>query len=335
MDDLQQVRDRHDALPDPAPETITQARARLTAHMRQVPSRKRSWRPAWRLGLAGAAATALLAAAVAVGVGTGGDRPGGQPPAQLRPVANAQDLASNAAIKAAAQHDPMPKPHQWAYSKTLSAQTNEDGGDWLRGTPKVKHTWEMWHRIDDWGFADYPDGKLKLHKGSERRVSYQDIFSLPQDPDALLAEVYKRVTAGGTREPLPGAGSGITKPGAMGDEERNMYAFFYIHASMWDTVLPAKLRAAMYGALAKIPGVGYEARAVDLAKRPGVTFYRLQNGYQRDEIFIDPNTYEYLGARSIVVKDHKEMGVNVKKGDIISWASLLKAVIVDRPGQRP
>ncbi|GAA2398590.1 hypothetical protein GCM10010191_01670 [Actinomadura vinacea] len=105
MHDLQQMRERHDGQPDPAPETIAQARARLTAHMRQArPPRKRSW----RLGLVGVAAMALLATGVVAAVGTGEDRPGGQPTAEPRPVANAQDLAGNAAIKAAAQPDPMP-----------------------------------------------------------------------------------------------------------------------------------------------------------------------------------------------------------------------------------
>ncbi|GAA2398597.1 hypothetical protein GCM10010191_01680 [Actinomadura vinacea] len=69
----------------------------------------------------------------------------------------------------------------------------------------------------------------------------------------------------------------------MGDEERNENAFSYIAASMHDSALPAKLRAAMYGAMAKIPDVRYEPRASDLEGRPGVTRYRQGGDLHRPE----------------------------------------------------
>ncbi|MEV5749996.1 CU044_5270 family protein [Actinoallomurus sp. NPDC052308] len=339
MDDLHQIRDRHDALSDPAPETIAQVRARLTAHMRETPARKPLRKPAWRragglgLGLAAAATSAVLLTALAGGGGSGEDRKLGQPSVRLRPVANAQDLASNAAVLAAAEKEAMPKPHQWAYTKTLAVEY-KDGGGYLRGAaPKVGKPVESWHRVDDWGYADYRNGMLTVHKGFEGQVPYQEILALPQNPDELLAHVYKTVTKGGTAEPGLQRPKGA-KPVPMGDEERNQYAFMYITGAMWDSVVPAKLRAALYGALAKIPDVGYEARATDLAKRPGVTLYHEQGGYLRSEIFIDPKTYEYLGEREIAVKDHKQMGENLKKGDIVSWSSKLKATIVDQPGRR-
>ncbi|MEU4549076.1 hypothetical protein [Nonomuraea dietziae] len=43
MDELQQLRDRHDALPDPAPQSIAEARGRLATRMHQSPARNRSW----------------------------------------------------------------------------------------------------------------------------------------------------------------------------------------------------------------------------------------------------------------------------------------------------
>ncbi|MFC9975158.1 CU044_5270 family protein [Spirillospora sp. NPDC127200] len=337
MDDLQQLRDRHDALPTPAPETVTWARDRLTAHMRQAPAESgtRSRRPArglgLGLGLVGAAAAAALAVTLAGG-GTGEERPDRPATAaQLRPVANAQDLASNAAIKAAAASAPAFGPRQWAYMKSLSAQTAVDGGPYLRGKPKKTHTSEVWSRLDDWGYADYRDGKLALHKGSERGVDYRDILSLPTDPNQILARVYQRI---GTTGMGPGRRT-VTKT----EEERHGEAFIWIETAMRDSVLPPRLRAALYGAMAEIPGVGYEPGSHDLAGRRGVTLYHLQGGYRRDEIFIDPDTYEYLGARSIVVRDQKvgsaELGESrVRKGDIITWGSVLKAAVVDRPGQR-
>ncbi|MBO2458347.1 CU044_5270 family protein [Actinomadura violacea] len=316
MDDLHEVRTRHDALADPAPQTVARARARLETHMQGTRARKRSRRPVWGVGLAAAAAAAVVAATVvANGGGEGGG--GGTAPLRLRTVASAQDLAGNAALVAAAGPDASPGPRQWGYLKTLALRTATDGSPWFRpGDRKVTSTTEVWSRADDWGYADFQHGKLKLHKGSEREVDYRAVLALPRDPARLLAGVYR--AAGGETT-----------------AERNTNAFMYIEASMRDSAVPAKLRAAMYGALAKVPGVGYEATAHDLAGRKGVTLYRLQGDYLRDEIFIDPKTYEYLGARAIAVKDHKAEGEDMKKGDIITWYSNLATGVVDQAGQRP
>ncbi|MFC7587213.1 hypothetical protein ACFQYP_28450 [Nonomuraea antimicrobica] len=117
---------------------------------------------------------------------------------------------------------------------------------------------------------------------------------------------------------------------------RDRQAFQTIAMGMMDTALPAALRAAMYGAMAEIPGVRYEAKATDLLKRQGITLYHVLDGYLRDEIFINPKTYEYLGYRTIVVKDHRDEPFDtMKKGEIHNWDALVKAAIVDKAGQRP
>jgi hypothetical protein len=137
--------------------------------------------------------------------------------------------------------------------KNLSVQTKVDGGEWLRGIPDVTVTSETWHRVDDGALAHNHNGKLEVTKGDDLG-NYQDILALPLDPDALLAHVYKTVTVHGSREP---GKAGVPMPAW----ERDQYAFMFIRASMWDTVLPPKLRAALYGAMAKIPDVRYEAHA--------------------------------------------------------------------------
>ena len=109
-----------------------------------------------------------------------------------------------------------------------------------------------------------------------------------------------------------------------------------IAMGMRDAALPPRLRAAMYGAMAKIPGVRYEARSADLLKRRGITLYHVLDGYLRDEIFVNPKTYAYLGYRTIVVKDHKDGPfATMKKGEIHNWDALIKAAVVDKAGQRP
>ncbi|MGN9844314.1 CU044_5270 family protein [Nonomuraea sp. H19] len=363
MDELRQLRERHDALPDPSPRSVDQARTRLSAHMskpaarRVLAARRLPVRPLWGIGLAGAGAAAILMASM-VGNGALPTAPPDQataqhtkestPPPQelrLRTVANARDLADNAAALAAADGGTTPAPTQWAYLKSLTAETRTDGGEWLTGFPKKTATHELWRRADDKRFASIENGKLKVYKGSEFEVAYPFLLSLPTDPGALLDRVNEQIEAEAVRlqesqyERLKQRlGDERKAKQALGPpastEVKRMWAFQYIAQGMRDAVLPAKLRAAMYGAMARIPGVKYEARASDLARRKGVTLYRVHSGYLRDEIFIDPKTYAYLGYRTIAVRDHDKDFFTVKKGQITGWDAVLETALVDQAGRR-
>jgi hypothetical protein len=62
-------------------------------------------------------------------------------------------------------------------------------------------------------------------------------------------------------------------------------------------------------------------------------------GYFRQEIVIDPNTYTYMGFKDVVIKDHAMVGTDgtryVKVGHVMGWGALLGSAIVDKPGQLP
>ncbi|MGI5207051.1 hypothetical protein ACQEU6_36440 [Spirillospora sp. CA-108201] len=76
-------------------------------------------------------------------------------------------------------------------------------------------------------------------------------------------------------------------------------------------------------------------RPADLGRRRGVTLYRVEDGYLRSEIFIDPKTYAYLGFRVIAVKDRREPGLlPVKQGQITGWGALTVSSFVPKPGGR-
>ena len=200
MEELHELRRYHDATPEPAPETIGAARSRLGAHMRggRRP-RARRIRPIWALTLAGAA-TAALVVAVAVVPGTGKDSPAPHahtPTAtelRLRPVANVQDVADNAALLADGEPEWAAEPTQWGYVKSLRARTRTDGGEWLRGRPAATNTHEQWRRLDDKAFATIEKGRLKVSKGSEFEVSYSYLLALPTDAGQLLARIYRPST---------------------------------------------------------------------------------------------------------------------------------------------
>ncbi|TXK40284.1 CU044_5270 family protein [Nonomuraea sp. C10] len=360
MDELQELRRYHDALPETSAETIGAARSRLADHARRRP-RARRLRPVWGLGLAGAAALLAVAATMVPGVTQekGGEVAGARhSPAitelRLRPVANAQDLADNAAVLASGEPGWSAGPEQWGYVKSLRARTRLDGGRWLIGRPEVTSTHEQWRRLDDKAFATVEKGRLKVSKGSEFEVTYPYLLSLPADAGPLLARVYQTVDTENARnrasflrsarERAENRGktpeeakrlAGESLP-AFTSQDRDRWAFQLIAMGMRETALPPRLRAAMYGAMAKIPGVRYEAEASDLLKRRGVTLYHVLDGYLRDEIFVDPKTYEYLGYRTLVVEDHEDRPFGtMKKGEIHDWDALIAAAVVDQPGQRP
>lgn len=330
---------------DPAAKAI----ARLRLFEEPAPRRARA-SGRRRLLTAGALTGALVVGITVVQNVEFNDEPGdgaGHPrrPLVLVPVANAEALAKNAAHRAESQPDRAPRPSQWSYVKKVYAQTREGGGPALFGTPKKKHTSEIWTQANGKRFAVLVNGKLQVGNGT-KGVDYPHLLSLPTDPQKLLAYVYKEVdaqlpSAEVQEDALRNKGARATgqpaAPVKATDEQRNAGAFNAIEMYMRDAALPARLRAALYGALAKVPGVRYEAKASDLAGRPGVTLYRELEGYLRGEIFIDPKTYAYLGFRFIAFRDlpaDDDHPLPAKKGQIIGWGGLLKAAVVDRPGKR-
>lgn len=307
----------------------------------------RPWFGRRRLLLAGTLAAAVAAAGVVVSV-HGDPNP---EPLALRPLSGPQDLAHNAALVAASKPIPKIGKRQWAYLKTVYADTQEAGGRPVFGTPERTLTRELWRRTDGKRFAVIQDGRLHIAEGSKYSPTYPELLSLPTDPEAVLARVYKTIDGEYARrlaewsKPIPENLPKRTrekyalmkkrKPTPPTTEERNSRAFELITLSMRDAVLPPKIEAALYGAAAAIPGVRYEPKAADLGHRRGVTLYRVENGYVRHEIIVDPNTYAYLGFRAIVVKDHREPGLlPVKQGQITGWSALMTASFVPKPGSR-
>ncbi|MGI5165929.1 CU044_5270 family protein [Spirillospora sp. CA-253888] len=303
-----------------------EARARLRARLLTAadgPERRAGVRGRRRFVLAGALAVAAAAGVVAVPLL---DRDAPAPrestePSAMGPVASVVSLADNAA-RAAARRSDAPRPDQWSYVKTVLASSSKGVGGSLFGPPDRRMTFEEWRRADGAQSARTEGGRVVTRAGGQGPVPYPYLLRLPHDPDALLAEVRRRVAA----EKAP-----------IADGER---AFQVIEMMMRDAVLPLKVRAAMYGALAKMPGVRFENRAADILGRRGVTLYQVVGGYLRAEIMVDPRTYDYLGFRFVVVKPHRdsdEHGVQrrYKPGEILGWGGAATMAVVDGPGERP
>jgi hypothetical protein len=159
--------------------------------------------------------------------------------------------------------------------------------------------------------------------------------AVPTDPDGLLAAVYQLV-----KDPA-------CSPIPVGDTVQDR-AFMLIDG-MLQTLMPAEVRAALYQALAKIPGVTVAQGATDAAGRRGVAFARAaaiegpgSSDWLRLEIILDSHAYRYLGARHVVTRDHfipntpsGSKGTRFHKGQVLVSRAQLALAVVDAPCQRP
>jgi hypothetical protein len=259
------------------------------------------------------------------------------------------------ATPAATAAVPTPRPDQWVYFKQVEVMYDGDRKPW---------THEHWIRVDGRKFINAsserraggapkvrrermqlppspcPDNKpAPLYTRIRPAVGLGRFFpnpsAVPTDPDGLLAAVYQLVEDPACA-PIP-----------VGDTVQDR-AFMLIDA-MLETVQPAEVRAALYQALPKIPGVTVAQGATDATGRRGVAFVRAaaiegpgSSGWLRLEIILDPNTHRYLGARHVVTRDHfipdtpsGSKGTRFRKGQVLVSRAQLALAVVNAPCQRP
>jgi hypothetical protein len=253
----------------------------------------------------------------------------------------------------AAAADRAPRPDEWVVTKVEQADSSGGGGGYLFGQPDQRHIYLQWHRGDGCAGTEalaFPanlapaktvTGKLTVSLnpqavyGGERdcwydlagwkSVTYSYLDSLPTDPAALEGVILKNNPPGGF---IP------TREAAIFDA---------IHVLLADggpagVVVPRKLEAAFYQILQRLPGVHFESDT-DLAGRNGLGFWMVVEGYLKEEIVIDPLTYQYMGFKDVAIKDHTDTGLDgirhIEKGHVLGWEALLGSAIVQRPGQLP
>jgi hypothetical protein len=248
--------------------------------------------------------------------------------------------------------EPTPRPHQWVYTKELRMEywghkpfTHEhwvrvDGKKFINAAsdrrvtraPKVRRERMQWRQLRSARCPGMPEG---IPPAVGLGIFFQNPSAVPTDPDGLLAAVYQLVEDPACA-PIP-----------VGDTVQDR-AFLLIDG-MLQTVQSAEVRAALYQALAKIPGVTVTQGASDAAGRRGVAFARAaaiegpgSSGWLRLEIILDPATYRYLGARHVVTRDHfipdtpsGSKGTRFRKGQVLVSRAQLALAVVDAPCQRP
>jgi hypothetical protein len=134
-------------------------------------------------------------------------------------------------------------------------------------------------------------------------------MDLPTDADGMLAYLYR--AGGDTRNPRDQDAFN-----AAGDLIREAY------------LSPASL-AAVFDAVAQIPGVTVIGEVKDEAGRTGVAVALTQVQGSRTELIFDARTHAFLGERSTQVRNQD----GLKAGQVLDSTAVLKIAIVDRAGQ--
>ena len=283
---------------------------------------------------AGLALVAVLGAAVLVAR---------QLPQEQEPAAPATTAA-----------EPTPRPHQWVYTKELRVDVRrgrqaldhralDPGRRQEVRQPATTTSARPAPRTCGRERMQLPHSPRGARLASRTRIRpavglgrwFPNPAAVPTDPDGLLAAIYQLVEDPDCA-PIP-----------VGDTVQDR-AFMLIDG-MLEGVLPAEVRAALYQALAKIPGVTVVQGATDAAGRRGVAFARAaaiegpgSSDWLRLEIILDPDTYRYLGARHVVTRDHfipdtpsGSKGTRFRKGQVLVSRAQVALAVVDAPCQRP
>jgi hypothetical protein len=293
---------------------------------RQASPVRRGWlRPAI------AAAAVVTAAAVTFVVlpsgPSGGPSAHGGAPSAAEPATNAAQLLENIALAAASTKTGDIRDDQYTYVRTKSAYGIQ-GHPCTAVTAGPLHTRELWRAVDGKraGLLRDPDGvgevPLEVVKKTYPQATfYRNLEKLPTDPDKMLAWLYKNKTGEG-----------------RSDED---LAFDQAGELLRETYLPPKVSAALYRAVAKIPGIVVVKDSVDAVGRRGIAVgYVGKDKISRDELIFDKKSLNFLGTRDVVLKDAKTNPGEVcdgiiKAGSVQGTSAILDRAVVDKAGQRP
>jgi len=339
MNDLDLVRAVLDEVPEPPPARLAAGRARLLAAGAE-PVAKRT--PGRRL-LLPAGVTAVAAAVAAVLTITLTSGPVAKPadagharpvhPGPAQPASLVARVLGTAARTVAAEPLTEPENGQWFYSRTIDTQT---------GQPT--QTDEEWITFDSTKSAYHgPGGQLIIHTetgaptippgtgalaafddNTTPLTSYNALAALPETPPALLAAVAAEL-----------ARTGETNFGQVAATALPQREFAWLSGALWNAyaAAPPAALAAVYRAIATIPGVTVDQQATDAAGRPAIGITDDRGQY---ELLLSPSTYQPVGeiTRNPAIKVKKGNGAAKTLPPQTESIAYLQISEVSAPGQR-
>jgi hypothetical protein len=256
---------------------------------------------------------------------------------ELSPVAQTFELA---AAYAAARPFTPPRPDQWIYIKNRNLAPSSIAKD--KGQDPDQ-TVQAWNRADGKKMAAFNPMHGKVESWDQDN-GYPALSTLPTDPQALLTLLRSQLTTatkGDTavagRAPAADGGNPFAN-GSATPEEVNARLFEQIARILDANLLPPAVTAALWRAVALVPGVTQAPETIKVDGRQVIAVGRIQDGWRFEQLLVAPDTYEFVGYQSVAIKDHTYEGtpngpVTEKKGQAQFSTTRLDARIVDAAGQ--
>jgi hypothetical protein len=279
-------------------------------------------RPWLRPALVAGAVAAVTAVTLTLAVPSS-DGDSSVPPA-AKGAPGVTQLLEDAALVAQQQDVPKVRDDQFTYIKSKEAWGISERTCKVATAGPLQNR-EVWTSVDgrSEGLRRSTElGTLPVHPDPDSGDFYRGWEKLPTDPDRMLAWLYEQNT---TKE---GYGPAY-------------YAFKAASGLALESILPPEVGAALYRAVAKIPGVVLVKDSVDAAGRHGTAVgFVDEKGTYRQELIFDSKTWLPLGSRWVQLKDVKsdlDVGCNgvIKAGSVQAITAVLERAIVDKKDQRP
>ena len=336
MNELDVVRVLRAEVPTPTAAHLAAPRGRLLEAIEASPRSRPPRRNRLRWVLPVAAIVAALAIAV-IEIPRPASKPRTVVPAPH--ISMAAQVLEAAALHAAAEPATRPSPDQWIYSKAVEQQYGS-----------ATTTDENWIQFDGVKTAYWQDGQLDVHTGptpaaphsvgsalqaydaaATPMTAYDALVSLPSDPAALLAAVDGQVAAD-PGSVAPAGGSPIAH------SSRRQLEFQYLSQLLWNAAqaAPASAEAAVFKAMATIPGVSAQSGVTDAAGRPAIA---LADEGDEQQLLFDPQTYQVAGLRTVSDGSWPASPVaatskTLPNGTVVDSIAFASVAFVNQPGAR-
>jgi hypothetical protein len=231
-----------------------------------------------------------------------------------------------AANKVASESATRPADSQWVYEKLFQSQTQKG---------VAPQTVESWYRCDGERTASIVNGRVAIYDPGVAAVvtpvtAYNALASLPSSLPAI------RAIAGDHVGTTPREWVYWSRGEAVADDaptNQGQAEFDYLAQMLWNAyaAAPAKAEANVYRAMAGITGVTVDTHIATALGRYGIGVSA--NGGE-SWIILDPRTYQVIGLREKLTSFVK--GPGTPSDPIYGTLSMvvMKAAIVDRPGER-
>ena len=238
-----------------------------------------------------------------------------------------------------------PGPHDWIFVKTEAAGSSAGSGGFLFGPPDkriiglnwIRADWRRYASLNVQVHASLPasavvHGNIQISPGGGgtlggwKSVRYSYLRSLPTNPTRLESVIL--------------ADNNPRMPWYVKSHDVAIFSAIatLLQGETEGAWVPPKLAATMYRVLQRLPGVHFEA-GTDLAGRTGIGLYMVIDGWYKQELVINPDTYTFMGAKTVAVKAHVEVATDgtrhIRKGQVLGWLALLESAVVRHPGQLP